>query len=667
MEQVIVYDRYESLCSEVWEHNKRYYVDHQPVITDEEFDALIKQLEEIERQHPEWISSASPTQRVGEVLTEGFKTVLHKTPMLSLENCYSKEELIEFIKRMHKLTENPAIEFSCELKMDGIAVSVCYEKGRFVRAVTRGDGKKGDDITQNVRTIEQLPLQLIGNEIPDLLEVRGEVYMTRDVFESLNQQRLQEKDELWANPRNAAAGTLKLLDPKEAARRRLSLAFYGVAEESTTSLKTQYECHDYLKSLGLPTLELIARSKNLEDIWNFIEKVGKIRSTLQFGIDGVVVKLNERQQQRRLGSTAKHPRWAIAYKFSAEQVITKITGITLQVGRSGVLTPVAELEPVLLAGSTISRATLHNEEEIQRKDIRVGDSVYIEKGGDVIPKVVKVIVEKRDAKSLPWVMPEVCPVCQTKVVRFPGEVAVRCPNIEGCLEQIIRRIVYFSGKDAMDIENMGEKVVEQLVSKGFIKMPSDIYKLTAAEISQLDGFKEKATKNLLDSIEKSRNVTLQRFIMALGIKFVGSGTAEEIARGVGSVDQLFALNKEKLIQMEGVGEKVANSVLEFFACPSNREEITKLLEGGVKPVQTRLAVDESHSFFGKTFVLTGAMHHYTRNEAISLIKERGGKISDSISKKTDYLIIGDDPGSKFEKAKALKVSILTESEFMKLL
>jgi len=657
------HEEYEKLCQEIREHDKRYYVDHNPIITDEEYDRLYRKLKDLEHKHPEWIHPTLPTQRVGDPLTAGFQTVVHRTPMLSLENTYSDEELAEFLKRMHKLTEQKELTYSCELKMDGVAVSVCYEQGKFVRAVTRGDGRQGDDITNNMKTIESMPLQLFGEHIPALLEVRGEVYMTHKVFEQLNKTRAQAEEQLWANPRNAAAGTLKLLDPKEVARRKLSVVFYGIAEESAGHFKSQYESHQFLKSLGLPILVHIEKCSSLQEILRFAEKIKKIRPTLPFNIDGIVVKLNDLREQKKLGNTAKNPRWAVAYKFEAEQAVTKILDITVQVGRTGVLTPVAELEPVFLAGSTISRATLHNEEEVQRKDIRIGDHVYIEKGGDVIPKVVKVIEEKRNPHSHSWKMPLKCPSCGASVVKVQGEVAVRCPNSQGCQEQIIRRLAHFVGKESMDIENMGEKVVEQLVKRGFVKRPSDIYRLSELELSQLEGFKAKSIHNLLTSIDKSRDVTLSRFIMALGIKHVGLGTAEDLARKVSDIEALAAMDEEQLRHTEGIGEKVALSIREFFSDPANLEEIRLLYANGVKPKKSAQSHIAGHSFSGKTFVLTGALQKFTRNDAANLIKERGGKVTEAVSKKTDYLLVGEDPGSKFEKAKALGVAILTEPDF----
>lgn len=658
---------YEQLCQQIWHHNRLYYIEHAPEISDEEYDFLFKRLEQMEKEYPEWVNPSSPTQRVNESLTQGFKTVLHRTPMLSLANTYSKEEIQDFIERMQKWVERKEIAFAVELKMDGIAVSAIFEKGLFVQGVTRGDGKKGDDITANMRTISNLPLRLYGDHVPDLMEVRGEVFMPRSIFQQLNEQKAQGGEEEWANPRNAAAGSLKLLDPQEVAHRGLSIVFYGIAEISSKELTKQSQLVPFLRSLGLPTLDYHAYCKNIEEIWEFAEQVRTQRASLPYHIDGVVIKLDDFKEQKRLGKTGKNPRWAIAYKFAAEQALTRVNEITVQVGRTGILTPVAELEPVFLAGSTISRATLHNEEEIQRKDIRVGDYVTIEKGGDVIPKVVSVDLDRRLSSSSPWSMPEVCPFCGTSVVRIPGEVAVRCPNERGCPEQRIRRLLYFAGKQAMDIEHMGEKVVLQLFQKGFIREPSDFYTLTEKEVSQLSGFKKKSIENLLTSIEKSKEVSLERFIMALGIKYVGTGTADLLAARAGSIEQLSRMTQEELKQIEGVGDKVASAVVDYFAYPAHRLEIERLLSLGVRPQVRNVQKFAEHPFQSKLFVLTGALEHYTRLGASSLIKERGGRVGDSVTKKTDFLLVGSDPGSKLEKAKELEIKILKEEDFIALL
>lgn len=658
---------YEKLCDQIWEHNRRYYIEHTPTISDEKFDELYRQLQAVENAHPDWILPNSPTQRVMEALTEGFKTVRHQVPMLSLANTYSKDEIADFIKRINKLVEHSSFAFSCELKMDGIAISAIYENGIFVRGVTRGNGREGDDITANMRTIQTLPQRLKGENIPAFLEVRGEVFMKHSVFETLNAEKNSAGEPLWANPRNAAAGSLKLLDSREVIKRQLSIVFYGIADNTMGAMKSQYECHAFLQGLGFPILKYHALCHSLDEIWDFAEDVRKQRPNLEFDIDGIVIKIDSLAEQRRLGATNKNPRWAIAYKFAAEQATTTILDITVQVGRTGILTPVAELEPVFLAGSTISRATLHNADEVKRKDIRLGDTVTIEKGGDVIPKVVSVDLTHRKAASAPWHMPQHCPSCGAEVIKTAEEVAVRCPNTSGCPEQQLRRLAYFVSKAAMDIDNLGEKVVEHLVAKGFIRFPADIYRLTEDQLYQLEGFKEKSVNNLIKSIEKSKDVSLSRFIMALGIKHVGSGTAELLANKTGSIDSLRQMSIEDLLRIAGIGDIVANAVYDYFNDPVNQKQIDELLALGVKPQQQQTATFEGHSFSGKTFVLTGALQKYTRQAAASLIKERGGKVTESVSKKTDYVLAGEAAGSKYDKAVSLKVPILTEDQFIELL
>jgi DNA ligase (NAD+) len=660
---------YHRLIEEIQKHDRHYYAEAKPIISDHEYDLLVKKVEAIEKEHPDWMSPSSPTRRIGETLTKGFKQVNHEVPMLSLANTYSEEEVEEFIKRVHKLLERSSVTFCAELKMDGVAVSVRYEKGIYVRAVTRGDGKKGDDITANMKTIHGLPLELSGSHVPDILELRGEVFMPHKIFEKLNEEKEEAGEEEWANPRNAAAGSLKLLDPAEVSKRRLSTVFYGIAIDSSHSVKTQFECHEFLEKLGLPAFGKHHRRlcHNVEEIMKFADKIEKERHDLPFDIDGIVIKVDELKLHDLLGSRGKSPRFAIAYKFAPEQALTRIKEITVQVGRTGVLTPVAELEPVFLAGSTISRATLHNQEEVERKDIRVGDWVIIEKGGDVIPKVVAVDHKKRPHGTHPWKMPRKCPSCGASVVHSEDEVAVRCPNIEGCQEQKIRRIAFFVGKDAMDIAHLGEKAVEQLVKKGLVSNFSDIYTLTAKDLAQLEGYKEKSIDNLLKSIEQSKHATLARFILALGIKYVGTETAEILANEVRSIDALDKMTEEELKEMEGVGDKMAKAIVEYFSEPAHLKEIHKLFKHGVHPQVPKVSKRTDHEFYKKTFVLTGALQDYTRSQAASLIKERGGKVSGSVSNKTDYVLAGEDPGSKLDKARQLKIKVINEEQFKNLL
>ncbi len=656
---------YDQLCKEIWKHNRRYYEGH-PSISDEAFDALIKRLSAIEASHPEWVSFSSPTQRVGETSTGGFKVCRHATPMLSLANTYSKEELTDFVNRVHRLGESDGINFSCELKMDGVAVSVRYEKGKYVRGLTRGNGKEGDEVTANIKTIGALPLQLEGDDPPDVIEVRGEVFMTHATFHMLNQERKEEGDEQWANPRNAAAGSLKLLDPAEVAKRHLSIVFYGIGETSSSEFETQYAVHTKLQAYGLPTLSFVAECQSVDEIMNFLEKIRVARSSLPFDIDGIVVKVNSLSLQRQLGSTNKNPRWAVAYKFAAEQAVTKIREITVQVGRTGVLTPVAELDPVLVAGSTISRATLHNADEVKRKDIRIGDTVTVEKGGDVIPKVVNVHIELRPGDSVPWQIPTHCSYCNSEVVHVAGEVAIRCPNPH-CSEQRLRSIIHFAGKQGMDIDGMGERVVEQLLHLNLVSTPSDIYRLTANDLAQLEGFKEKSIQNLLAAIEKSKVIPLARFLMALGIKHIGAGGAELLAEEAGNLEVLSKMSEEQLLQLQGIGPVAAQSIVAFFQNPYYQHELSQLVASGVSPVQQQRTRILDHPFQGKTVVLTGSLVGYTRAEAAQLIKERGGKVTESVTKKTDYVVVGDSPGSKADKARELGVSILSEEKFAALL
>jgi DNA ligase (NAD+) len=660
-------DAYLKLIKEIRKHDHLYYVDAKPEISDAEYDRMLKRLEEMEQENPEWVTPSSPTQRISPALLKGFKKSQHVSPMLSLNNTYSKEEIADFIKRVHKLLEGRPVSFCCELKLDGVSVSVRYEKGVLVRGLTRGDGVQGDDVTANIKTIRAIPLELTGHAIPESLEMRGEIYMPKKVFLELNQEKQNAGEELLANPRNAAAGSLKLLDSHEVAKRKLSAVFYGIAEDSSFSSKTQIQNHLLLEKLDLPVFHHDERKvcTNLEEILAFAEKIEKKRASLPFEIDGIVIKVNELQYYEALGTTGKAPRYAVAYKFAAEQAETRIQEITVQVGRTGVLTPVAELEPVFVSGSTISRATLHNQEEIDRKDIRVGDTVIIEKGGDVIPKVVEVVLKKRPEKSHPWKMPKTCPACSGPIIHVEGEVAFRCPN-RFCGEQRVRGLAHFVAKNAMDIEHMGIRVVEQLVEKGFVTTFSDIYSLTEAELAQLEGFKEKSIHNLLTSIEASKQVTLARFIYALGIKHVGEETADLLATHAGDIHTVMNMKSEDFLALEGIGEKTAEEIAAYFKEPAHVREIESLLKKGVKPVQLQVK-QTGHAFYGKIFVLTGTLQEFTRSQAGSLIKERGGKVASTVTKDTHIVLAGEEAGSKLEKAKKLGIRLMNEHEFKKLL
>lgn len=657
---------YIELAEELIEHDKHYYDEAKPLISDYEYDQKMLALIAYEKAHPDQVLPHSPSRRLSEGPTEGFKQKPHLVPMMSLNNTYSEEELADFVKRVYKLLEKKEVDFCCELKMDGTSISLRYEKGHLVHALTRGNGKIGDDVTANIKTIKGVPLKLTGSHFPDVMEVRGEVYMTLQTFHSINAEREEAGLEPFANPRNAAAGSLKMLDPREVVKRKLNLIAYGIAE-GQSPVDTQHEVHRYLKKVGLPTAtgEHVDLCGNLDEIMKFAGKIHKERGHLPFEIDGIVIKVDELKYHGQLGVTGKAPRYAVAYKFAPEQASTRVNEITVQVGRTGVLTPVAELEPVFLAGSTISRASLHNQEEVARKDIRVGDWVVIEKAGDVIPQVVQVDFKKRHRDNKPWQMPRHCPICKTAVVHVKGEVAVRCPNPK-CGEQRVRRIIYFASKQAMDIEHMGEKVVEQLVEKGLVSRISDIYLLDEKDLAKLDGFKEKSIQNLLESIEASRKCPLSRLIMGLGIKYVGTETAELLAEEAGDLPALMEMNEEDLVSIEGIGEKMAQAIVAFFKDKDNREEIKLLLAHGVHPQKMKKKI-AGHHFSGKTFVLTGALQHYSRDEATALIKERGGKVSGSVSKNTDFVLVGDEPGSKYDKAKELGIKILSEEQFRKML
>ncbi|MCH1430836.1 MAG: NAD-dependent DNA ligase LigA [Chlamydiales bacterium] len=659
---MVTKSEYENLLKQIKEHDHLYYVENKPSISDQEYDALFRKVEEIERANPDWVLKGKVASSVGSDLKEGFQQALHKYPMLSLANTYSLKEVEDFVKRLSKEIPEQELEFCCELKIDGLAISLTYEKGELTKALTRGDGKKGDIVTNNIKTISSLPQKLPETSLPSTIEFRGEVYMEKETFNQLNEQRELEGLDPWANPRNAAAGSLKLLDAKQAAQRKLSCFIYSLMTEQSDFFSSQYEAHQIIKNLSFPALPLIKKCKSIEELRDFFKEVERKRHELPFEIDGIVVKLNAIKGQNKLGFTGKNPRWAVAYKFAAAQAETTLKDISIQVGRTGVLTPVAELAPVALDGSTISRASLHNHEEISRKDIRIGDRVLIEKGGDVIPKVVSVQLEKRASHLTIWKPPSHCPACSTPVVQLEEEVAIRCPN-KYCPEQRLRTLTYFVSKEAMDIEFMGTKVVEQLVEHKLVHKFADIYALNEENLASLEGFKEKSIKKLLDSIERSKKCSLARFIMALGIRYIGIQTAELIAEKFASLEALEKASKQDYEAIDGIGDKAAGELSEFFADQDNLEEIRLLLDQGVNPAVEQSSEKLEQNFESYTFVLTGTLEKYTRQEAGKQIKLRGGKVSSSISKKTSFLLCGKDPGSKLDKAKKLEVEVLSEESF----
>jgi DNA ligase (NAD+) len=654
--------RIQKLREEIVFHEKKYYVDNDPQISDFEFDMLTKELMNLEKQFPELITPESPTQRVGEQPLEGFASVEHRTAMLSLDNCYTMDELREFEERIQKIIPSEKITYVAELKIDGLGISAIYREGKFDQAITRGDGLRGDDVTANVKTIRSFPLSVPQSQE---IEVRGEIYLPFDSFRKINKRRENKDLSLFANPRNAAAGSIRLLDPKEVAARMLDVFLYtlfiGGAEK-----KSQWESLLTMKKLGFKTNPHSRRCSSLEEVLTFYEEWKTRRDELDYDVDGIVVKVDSVEQQKRLGSTAKFPRWAISYKFPARQATTQIKDIIIQVGRTGALTPVAVLEPVKLSGTTISRSTLHNEDEVRRKDIRVGDFVLIERSGDVIPKVVRVITEKRSGNETPFDFPKECPVCHTAVFRPEDEAISRCIN-PSCPAKLKESLLHFSSRRAMNIETLGIALVNQLLEKGLVKTIPDLYSLAYEDLVDLERMGPRSSSNLLDEIERSKERDLPRLIYALGIRYVGERTAQAIASHFQDLDSLIKAPAEKLIQIEDVGPKVAESIVFFFSQPENMVLIEKLRAAGVNFTLQAAAVPKEGPLSGQSFVLTGKLTKFSREEAQREIEQRGGTVTSSVSKKTDYVIVGDDPGSKLEKAQKLGVGILDEKSFLSLI
>lgn len=662
------YKDYLELIETLRHHDFLYYIKCQPEISDYQYDMLYKKLLEIEKAHSDWVLPSSPSQSIQDSTHSGFKQQLHTAPMLSLANTYSFDEVQDFIQRVKKGLERDEVVFSCELKMDGLAVSIRYEKGILVRALTRGDGKVGDDVTHNIKAIATLPFQLKGDNPPAVLEIRGEVFMPRSVFHSLNEKKKELGDELYANPRNAAAGSLKLLDYKEVYARQLKVVGYGIIEDSSQKIKFQHEVNGYLRSLGIPGFSEthISLAKGVDEIFEFANSIEKERPRLDFDIDGIVIKLDSLKLQDVLGFTAKIPRFAVAYKFHAEKAVTTIEGITLQVGRTGVITPVAELKPVFLAGSTISRATLHNFEELARKDIRIHDTVTIEKGGDVIPKVVEVDLEKRLKNSHSYHAPEHCPSCHHRLEKDHKLVAIFCPNHEECPMQNLRKLIFFASKDGMDIENLGKKVVEKLVDMDFVHSLKDFYRLTKEDLLTIPGFQEKSASNLVESIQGSKNTTLGKFLVAIGIPHVGKQMADVLASEFKTYENLVKASKQDLLKIEGVGEKVADSILEYVQDEGHVIEIQELLDLGLTFAKEIEKDKKDQILAGKTVVVTGTMEEFSRKGIEDFLKNLGAKVAGSVSRKTDFVVYGQEAGSKLDKAKALGVKTYNEKEFLEL-
>ena len=658
------------LRRQISHHDRLYYEQAKPEITDREYDAIYRELVDLERTHPELIASDSPTQKVGGRPQGAFAEARHLVPMQSLDNTYSAEEIGDFVERLQRLLPGEEIPFTIEPKVDGVAICLLYERGRLVRAATRGDGTTGDEVTRNIRTIDCIPAILQGKSIPEVLEVRGEIYLPKETFARINAERDEQGLPTFANPRNAAAGTLKQLDPNVVAERKLSAVFYGYGEvESASALPERMEeFFGQLKQWGLPVNPRYWLARDAGEVMAAITELGAIRHELPFETDGAVIKADQIEQHEKLGSTSKAPRWAIAYKYEPEQAKTRLLNITVQVGRSGVLTPVAELEPVFVAGSTVSRATLHNEEEILRKDLRIGDWVMIEKAGDVIPAVVKVLTEDRDGTEKVFQMPTHCPVCSAPVTRAEGEVAVRCAN-PGCAAQVRRRIEYFASRSAMDIEGLGEAMVAQLADAGLVHDIADLYVLTAEQLLQLERMGQKSVSNLLVAISGSLDQPLWRLLAGLGISHVGVTVARKLASSFGTIERLSAASVEELCAVEEIGEIMATVIHSWFRDPSVLTLLEKLRAAGLNfgecdPVPTAPAAEGPLK--GTTWVLTGTLS-IPREEAAEVIRLGGGKVSGSVSAKTTYLLAGEEAGSKLEKAQKLGVKVLSEEEFRRLI
>lgn len=662
------------LRSEIERHNRLYYVEARPEISDREYDLLVQELAELEERFPELKTPESPTQRVGERPTEGFEQVVHEIPMLSISNAYSHAELREFDGRVKKLLGVAGeIDYVVELKIDGVAVTLMYERGELAYAATRGDGVRGEIITENVLTIRDVPRRISSkhDKVPRRLEVRGEVYMEKADFERINAEIIASGGEGFANPRNLTAGTLKLLDSSIAARRPMRMFHYAVGVCEAPLPSTHAELLEWLAELGFRVNTHWCLCQSIEEV---IEKTiywEQEREKLPYGTDGLVVKVNRRDWWDRLGTTAKSPRYMIAYKFSAEQAVTKLLDIQCQVGRTGAITPVAILEPVFLAGSTISRATLHNADEIARLDARVGDQVVIEKAGDIIPKVVRILTSLRTGKERPYVFPTKCPVCHAPLVRSEYEVAIRCVNAS-CPGQLRERILHYASRDAMDIEGLGEVLVNQLVERGLVKDLADIYHLTVEQLSQLERMGRKSAENVVREIEQSKERPLHNFLFGLGIRYVGAATAKLLCQRFPDLEALGRASKEELAAVEGIGDVVAESIFQFFRSQENLSLLRRLRAVGVKAPNVlwhegRKPVPSEGPFSGKTVVLTGTLASMTRDEARREIELRGGKVTDSVSSKTSFVVVGTDPGSKLEKARRLGIPTLSEEEFLRLL
>ncbi|MGD9128441.1 MAG: NAD-dependent DNA ligase LigA [Planctomycetia bacterium] len=655
----------ETLRETIRRHDQKYYVEAQPEISDTEYDRLIDRLKELEAAHPELITPDSPTQRVGDQPLPGLEHVAHREPMLSIDNTYSIEELRAYAERTVKLLEGEPIEWVVELKIDGVAISLVYENGLLVQGLTRGDGRMGDDITHNVRTIDEVPLKLLGKNIPPLLEVRGEIYMTNSDLVQLNERQIEKGQPVYANTRNVTAGSVRLLDPRICAERKLRLFCHGVGQVEGLGVDNHMDFLRRLQSFGLPITPMVEAFKTFDAAVEHCEQLIEQLHTLDFEIDGLVLKVNRFEQRERLGSTSKSPRWVIAYKFEKYEATTRLNEIRVQVGKTGTITPVAELEPVELAGTTVSRASLHNADEIERKDIRVGDTVVVEKAGKIIPHVVRVEKHLRKGDEPPFHFPKKCPECKTNLVKDEGGVYIRCPN-QMCPAQLKERLRFFAGRSAMDIEGLGDKLVEQLVNEKLVTTYGDLYRLSLFDLGRLERMGTKSSENLLSAIEASKTRGLARVLTALSIRHVGTGVARRLADEFGTIDRLADASVDEIAAVRDIGPIIAESVFDFLQSDYGKEVIKDLRGQGVI-LEAEQAEDAAAIFEGKTFVVTGTLTKYTRDEIKEMITRYGGHASSSVSKKTDYLVAGEKAGSKLTKAQDLGVTVLSEAQFESLI
>ena len=654
----------EKLRNEIRRHDYLYYVKNAPEISDKQYDELFGKLKKLESQHPELITEDSPTQRVSGQPVEGFESVRHAIPMLSIDNTNSSEELREFDKRVKKLLEKEKYSYVVEPKFDGLAINLRYEGARLVMAATRGNGQVGDNVTANVRTIKAIPLALLADNVPDVLEVRGEVYMPTNAFVALNKYRSEHNQNVFANPRNAAAGSLKLLDPKITAQRQLSFFAYSVGELSEPLADNHFETLEKFKKLGLPVNPYIKQAADIEKVIEICNGFEDKRNELDYAIDGMVIKINNLSQHEKLGATGRAPRWCIAYKFAAEQAETMVKSIDVQVGKSGILTPVANLTPVHLAGTVVKRASLHNFDEVERLDVRESDTVVIEKAGEIIPKVIKVKKESRKKGARKFKVPNKCPNCGSKVKKDEDGVYIRCTNPQ-CIGQLYERLKYFAGRGQMDIDQLGDSLIEQLVDTGMVKNFADLYKLEKSQLTQLERMGDKSAENVIKSIESSKNRPLWRFLTALGIRHIGGQSAQILANHFKTLDNIMQAELVEIENIDQIGAKMAKSVYDYFRNENNRKVIQQMLKEGVKPAKAK-AKKQAGKLEGKTLVVTGTLENFTRQQTKDAIQNAGGKATSSVSKNTDFVIAGENPGSKLNKAKQLGVKVIDERKFTEL-